>query len=385
MHRAQIQVGSAHFALSANTVRDAAGEVLGYVVEWRDRTGDVRVEREIRALVEAAAGGHLEARVALDGLQGFHRQVAEGLNTLLAEVQGSVEAIGGAFHALAEGNLRHRVQRAMAGTFADLRDDANATSAKLGAMLGAIQEAVERVHGAASEIAAGNADLGRRTEQQAANLEETAASMEELTSTVKANADAAAQAHRLVGGAAEIAGRGGGEVRGVVTTMDRIADDSRRMHDIISVIDGIAFQTNILALNAAVEAARAGEQGRGFAVVASEVRSLAQRSAGAAKEIKDLISGSIERIEAGTGQVHAAGDTIEEVVAAVRRVAALVAEIASASAEQAAGIAQVGQTVAALDEATQQNAALVEEATAAAASLEEQSTTLAELATGFQR
>ncbi|WP_395789136.1 methyl-accepting chemotaxis protein [Aquimonas sp.] len=385
VHRTQIQVGEAHFFLSANTVRGENDEVLGYVVEWRDRTDDVAVERQIAGLVDAAVRGELAARVDATRLKGFHRTVGEGLNRLLDELQPSIDAFGGAFHALAAGDLRHRITRPMQGTFGLLRDDANATSTRLGDLIGAIQDAVQHVHGAAVEIAAGNQDLGARTEQQAANLEETAASMEELTGTVRANADGAAEAQSLVQSAAVTAGRGGNEVRAVVESMNRIAADSRRMHDIISTIDGIAFQTNILALNAAVEAARAGDQGRGFAVVAGEVRTLAQRSANAAREIKALISESIARIEAGANQVHVAGSTIDGVVGAVQRVATLMAEIARASSEQASGISQVGQTISSLDDATQQNAALVEEATAAARALEDQAGTLSKLATSFRR
>jgi methyl-accepting chemotaxis protein len=385
VHRTQIQVGASHFFLSANAVRDASDQVLGYVVEWRDRTHDVRIETEIAGLVDAAMRGELAARIDSQRLQGFHRTVGDGLNRLLDELQPSIEAFGGAFRALAEGDLRHRIERPMQGTFGQLRDHANATSVRLADLIGSIQDAVSQVHGAAVEIAAGNQDLGARTEQQAANLEETAASMEELTSTVRANADGAAEAQGLVQSAATTAGRGGTEVRAVVESMNRIAADSRRMHDIISTIDGIAFQTNILALNAAVEAARAGDQGRGFAVVAGEVRTLAQRSAGAAREIKSLISESIARIEAGAEQVHVAGDTIDGVVGSVQRVAGLMAEIARASSEQASGISQVGQTISALDDATQQNAALVEEATAAARSLEYQSGNLSNLAASFRR
>jgi len=385
VHQGQIQVGEAHFFLSANTVRGEDDNVLGFVVEWRDRTSDVAVERQIAGLVDAAVRGDLAARVDAVRLKGFHRTVGEGLNRLLDELQASIDAFGEAFKALAAGDLQHRISRPMQGTFGQLRDDANATSKRLGELIGAIQDAVQQVHGAAVEIAAGNQDLGARTEQQAANLEETAASMEELTGTVRANADAAAEAQGLVQSAAATASRGGGEVRAVVESMNRIAADSRRMHDIISTIDGIAFQTNILALNAAVEAARAGEQGRGFAVVAGEVRTLAQRSANAAREIKLLISESIARIEAGADQVHVAGSTIDGVVGAVQRVAELMADIARASSEQASGISQVGQTISALDDATQQNAALVEEATAAARALEDQANTLSKLAARFQR
>jgi len=253
-----------------------------------------------------------------------------------------------------------------------MRDDADTTVTQLTDIVGRIQQATDSINLAAGEIASGNSDLSRRTEQQAASLEETAASMEELTSTVRQNADHAVQANQLAAGAANVAEQGGQVVGQVVTTMAGIEAASKRIAEIISVIDGIAFQTNILALNAAVEAARAGEQGRGFAVVASEVRALAQRSAGAAKEIKQLIDDSVEQVAEGSALVQTAGRTMEEIVTGVRRVNDIMAEISAASKEQSAGIEQVNQTITQMDETTQQNAALVEEATAAARAMEEQ-------------
>ncbi|XVJ68631.1 MAG: methyl-accepting chemotaxis protein [Rhizobacter sp.] len=236
----------------------------------------------------------------------------------------------------------------------------------------AVRQSADSVATGSTQIAMGNADLSARTEQQAASLEETAASMEELGSTVSQNADNAAQANQLAAGASAVAVQGGEVVAEVVQTMKGINDSSKKIADIISVIDGIAFQTNILALNAAVEAARAGEQGRGFAVVAAEVRSLAQRSAGAAKEIKALISASVERVDAGTALVDRAGATMNEVVQSIRRLTDIVAEISSASREQSSGVSQVGEAVTLMDQATQQNAALVEESAAAAESLKQQ-------------
>jgi methyl-accepting chemotaxis protein len=247
-----------------------------------------------------------------------------------------------------------------------------------------VQQGTAAISSASGEIAAGNLDLSSRTEQQASSLEETAASMEELTSTVRQNADNAAQANSLAQAASEVAVRGGAIVGRVVDTMSSIDSSARKIVDIIGVIDGIAFQTNILALNAAVEAARAGEQGRGFAVVASEVRNLAQRSAGAAKEIKALIGDSMTQVNAGTTLVQQAGATMDDVVASVARVTDMMAEITSASHEQRLGIDQVNEAIAQMDQVTQQNAALVEEAAAAAASMQDQAARLAQAAAGFR-
>ncbi|MFP5392025.1 MAG: methyl-accepting chemotaxis protein, partial [Gammaproteobacteria bacterium] len=247
-----------------------------------------------------------------------------------------------------------------------------------------VRAGTDTIATASSQIATGNMDLSQRTEEQASSLEETASSMEELTSTVKQNADNARQANVLAVSASEVASRGGMVVAEVVDTMASINDSSRKIVDIISVIDGIAFQTNILALNAAVEAARAGEQGRGFAVVASEVRSLAQRSAGAAKEIKALINDSVEKVDAGGKLVDQAGATMGEIVTSITRVTDIMAEIASASAEQTMGIEQVNTAITQMDEVTQQNAALVEEAAAAANAMQEQAATLSAIVSVFQ-
>ncbi|MYN04694.1 HAMP domain-containing protein [Pseudoduganella sp. DS3] len=252
----------------------------------------------------------------------------------------------------------------------------NGISQRLAAVVGGVREGADQIATASSEIAAGNQDLSARTEQQASSLEETAASMEELTSTVRQNADNARQANTLVRDASEIAARGGAQVAQVVEKMGAINDASRKIEDIISVIDGIAFQTNILALNAAVEAARAGEQGRGFAVVATEVRNLAQRSAAAAHEIKGLIANSTGEVEAGAKLVEQAGATMEEVVHSVRRVTDIMGAITSASEEQRAGIDQVNQAIGQMDQVTQQNAALVEEAAAASAAMQDQAEAL---------
>jgi len=247
-----------------------------------------------------------------------------------------------------------------------------------------VQQSVETINTAAKEIAQGNADLSRRTEDQAASLEKTAASMEELSSTVKQNADNAKQANQLASAASGVAVKGGVAVSAVVNTMAQINESAKKIEDIISVIDGIAFQTNILALNAAVEAARAGEQGRGFAVVAGEVRNLAQRSASAAKEIKELITNSVNKTAEGTKQVETAGETMQEIVSSVKRVSDIIGEISAASQEQSAGIEQVNEAIMKMDDVTQQNTALVEEAAAAAESMMEQADELMNAISVFQ-
>jgi methyl-accepting chemotaxis protein len=257
-------------------------------------------------------------------------------------------------------------------------------NANLADTVARIRIGVDSIASASGEIAAGNADLSSRTEQQAASLEETAASMEQLSSTVKQNADSAKQANQLAAAASDTASRGGATVSEVVSTMSAISASSVKISDIVSVIDGIAFQTNILALNAAVEAARAGEQGKGFAVVAAEVRTLAQRSAQAAKEIKTLIEDTVQKISQGSGSAERAGSTMQEIVSSVQRVTDIMGEIAAASAEQADGIEQVNRAVSQMDEATQQNAALVEEAAAAAGSMQDQAAELTRAVSAFK-
>jgi len=254
----------------------------------------------------------------------------------------------------------------------------------LGVIVNVVRNSTDMITTASREIATGNSDLSQRTEEQASSLEETASSMEELTSTVKQNAENAKHANQLAANASDIAVKGGQAVSEVVQTMASISASSRKITDIISVIEGISFQTNILALNAAVEAARAGEQGRGFAVVAAEVRNLAQRSAAAAKEIKTLIADSVGKVDAGSRQVDQAGATMSEIVIAVKRVTDIMAEIAAASEEQSAGIEEVNQAIVQMDNVTQQNAALVEEAAAAAEAMQEQAVTLMEAVSAFK-
>ncbi|TWI02820.1 methyl-accepting chemotaxis protein [Luteimonas cucumeris] len=342
------------------------------------------INAEIKRLSIAAAAGDFSVRGDAERFQFDFRIMIEGLNSMMSVNDRNLGQLSELLQAIARGDLTVRMDGDFHGVFARMRDDANATVAQLTDIVGHIQDASVHINTAASEIASGNADLSSRTEQQAANLEETAASMEELTSTVRQNAESARQANQLAIGAAGVASKGGDVVGQVVTTMQDIESSSRKIAEIISVIDGIAFQTNILALNAAVEAARAGEQGRGFAVVASEVRTLAQRSAGAAKEIKGLIETSVDKVADGSRLVHQAGTTMGEIVASVQRVTDIMAEISAASQEQSAGIEQVNQTITQMDEVTQQNAALVEEASAAARAMEEQAAALSETVDVFK-
>ncbi|MFY2056759.1 methyl-accepting chemotaxis protein [Achromobacter xylosoxidans] len=292
--------------------------------------------------------------------------------------------VGESFDRIAGGDLTTRVDVQSTNEIGVLMAAVKRMQESLARTVATVRRGVDEINVGSREISAGNTDLSSRTEQQAASLEETAASMEELASTVKQNADNARQANQLAASASDVAERGGSAVAEVVNTMQGISASSRKISEIVSVIDGIAFQTNILALNAAVEAARAGEQGKGFAVVAGEVRSLAQRSAQAAKEIKGLIEDSVSKVGAGSQQVERAGATMQEIVASVKRVTDIMGEISAASEEQSSGIDQVNRAVSQMDEVTQQNAALVEEAAAAAGSLQEQAQRLAEAVAVFK-
>ncbi len=285
---------------------------------------------------------------------------------------------------VAAGDLGSRIEVTRKDETGELLQALKDMNSSLQRVVGGVRTGSDTIVTASTQIAGGNLDLSARTEQQASSLEETAAAMEQITSTVRRNADHARQANAMAGSVSEVASRSGLVVSDVVSTMDEIQASAREIEEIISVIDGIAFQTNILALNAAVEAARAGEQGRGFAVVASEVRTLAQRSATAAKEIKTLIGNSVEKVEDGSRLVRSAGATIEELVTSVRNVTQIMSEISAASGEQEAGIEQVNQAIAQMDTVTQQNAALVEEAAAATEALKEQARRLAQSVSVFR-
>lgn len=365
-------IGGHTFKWAASPIFDEARQRLGTAFEWADRTDELNVEHAVMGLVEKAAKGDLSQRIATENLHGFFQRLGDGVNLLVERTGSGLSEVEQVLQAVAEGDLTEQVQGDYEGTFAQLKASTNHTVEQLKQLLITISEAADAINTGAREIAAGNTDLSQRTEEQASSLEETASSMEQLTATVKQNADNSRQADQLAGRAREVALGGGEKIQSAITAMQTITESSSKIGDIIAVIDGIAFQTNILALNAAVEAARAGEQGRGFAVVASEVRNLAQRSASAAQEIKTLLNSNALAVKSGNGLVLEAGTTMQEVVDGVQRVSALVSDISAASAEQSMGIEQVNTAVTQMDEVTQQNASLVEQAAAAAESLEEQ-------------
>jgi methyl-accepting chemotaxis protein len=376
--------GGRHFQLVANPVLNSDGERLGTVIEWLDRTAEVAAEQELAALLAAVAQGDFSQRLSVDGKHGFFLNLATGMNKLTDIVAQMLDDLANVLKALAEADLTRTITSEYHGQFAALKQDTNATVARLRGLVGHISTATDAINAAASDIAAGNADLSVRTEEQANSLEKMARSIDQFKLSIQHTAENTQRASTLADDANERAQSGGQLVTRVVETMDAIQSASKNIADIIGVIDGIAFQTNILALNAAVEAARAGEQGRGFAVVAAEVRNLAQRSAKAAKEIKMLISDSVTRVDAGVQLVQDTKQTMATSVDSFQKLVGLVAEIAAASREQSITVAQVTQVLMQIDDTTQRNAALVEQAAAAAESLEDQARELRETVAVFR-
>jgi methyl-accepting chemotaxis protein len=366
-------IGGRSMKAIMSPMQDATGRRLGTVIEWFDRTQEVATETELQAVIGAVTAGNLDNRISLEGKRDFFLTLSRGINDLVDTIGMVVTEVRGLVAAANDGDLTKRIEtQGRPGLLVEIGSGINDLTENMATLVSQVKSASAEVSRGADEISSGNANLSQRTEQQASSLEETASSMEEMTSTVKQNADNAGQANQLALAARDHAEKGGAVVSKAITAMGEINSSSKKISDIIGVIDGIAFQTNLLALNAAVEAARAGEQGRGFAVVATEVRNLAGRSANAAKEIKALIQDSVDKVQEGSNLVTQSGATLEQIVSAVKKVTDIVAEIAAASHEQSAGIEQVNKAVMNLDQLTQQDAALVEETSAASEAMAEQ-------------
>jgi len=377
-YTAEISVAELTFQLIAIALRDSEGNHVGTAVQWVDLTEEKDAQEQIDNLINDAIVGKLESRIDTAEYQGFMKELGTNINNLMDSVVAPISDAINVAQALADGDLTLNMRNDYGGEFLALANAMNGSIDNLSNMVDEIRDASTNVFDSSREIAEGNNELSHRTESQASSLEETASAMEELTSTVQQNAENSTEASKLSMSVMEKASSGGAVVRNAITAMSDINKSSKKIADIISVIDEIAFQTNLLALNAAVEAARAGEQGRGFAVVAAEVRNLAQRSAGAAKEIKGLINDSVEAVGQGTKLVDETGQTFTELVSAIEDVSKMIADIDSAGKEQSAGIGEVSAAVSQMDEMTQQNAALVEEAAASSKSMEEQSQALLE-------
>ncbi|UAA38746.1 PAS domain-containing protein [Paraneptunicella aestuarii] len=383
-YKTKIIVGGRHFNLIATPVKSEAGVRIGTVVEWNDITAQVIVEQEVEKLVSDVSEGRLGALISTEGKDGFFLNVSNGLNDLSQTINAFVKDVSAAMLKLSTGDLNISIDNQYQGNFGEVATALNDTVAKLNEVLGNIKLATDSIRSSNHEISIGNDQLSDRTEKQASNLEETAASLEQLTSNVRNTADNATTANQAANSAREQARNGESIVTEAVQSMSAIKESSNKIVEIISVIDDIAFQTNLLALNASVEAARAGEQGRGFAVVANEVRNLAQRSAVSAKEIKELIDVSSARVNTGSDQVNKCGEALKDILTHVDELSTLIADIANSTNEQAAGIGQVNQAVAELDDITQQNAALAEEASSASQSSVQQVDDMVEIVSFFQ-
>ncbi len=374
-----LTVGTRTLRVTTSLVYNENKERIGKVLEWKDRTRQVAIEEEIKTIVTASLSGDLSQRIEVEDKYGFHKMLSQGINDLVDVCERVIKETGEVMGSIAIGDLTHNISCDYEGSFGDLKDDINLTVGNLTQIMSEIASSAGTVMTVSREIAQGNSNLSQRTEEQSSSLEETASSMEQMTSTVRQNAENARQADQLAASAREQAEQGGTVVHDAVNAMSEITESSRKIADIIGVIDEIAFQTNLLALNAAVEAARAGEQGRGFAVVATEVRNLAGRSATAAKEIKELIKDSVVKVKEGSKLVNKSGETLVDINTSVNQVSNIIAEIANASEEQSVGIEQVNKAIGHIDEMNQQNAALVDKAACSARTMDEQTSTLNEL------
>ena len=385
-HQEKFLLGNEWLYLNTNMLTDINKQFCGTFVDWRIITEEVKSENSVKlaqeninSLIASASKGDLGQRIDAQQFEGFYKNLARSMNglmdTIIEPISRSIDILA----TLSKGDLTRTMEGDYHGSFSDIQMALNTTINQLKSMVIQIKQSAGSVNVASGEISRGSIDLAGRTEQQASRLEETAASMEDLKATVNANSENAGNANNLSARARSIAEKGGKVVEEAVIAMSNIEKSSKRISDIIGLIDEIAFQTNLLALNAAVEAARAGDAGKGFAVVASEVRMLAGRSASASKEIKQLINDSAVEVKSGVALVNEAGERLKEIVSSVRQVADIVSEITSATVEQSAGIHEVNQVISEMDEATQQNAALVEENTAAAYSLVNQANRLSEM------
>ncbi|WDE02045.1 methyl-accepting chemotaxis protein [Thalassomonas actiniarum] len=377
-YAANIKLGELSFELKVVALFDANKQHLGLAVEWIDTTDAVNAQEQIATLIEKASRGDLTERIEADQFEGFMLTLGNNINSMLDTIVEPITSCQKILQEMASGNLSQNMEGKYQGAFAKLQSSINSSINNIRKMVDEIRGASNNVFTSSREIASGNNELSHRTESQASSLEETASAMEQLTSTVQQNAENSSEVNRLSSEVMQSASNGGKVVESAITAMKGINKSSSEIADIIGVIDEIAFQTNLLALNAAVEAARAGEQGRGFAVVAAEVRSLAQRSAAAAKDIKGLINDSVEAVGQGSKYVNDTGTTFNELVAAIEKVSLMIRDIEAAGKEQAAGISEVSAAVSQMDEMTQQNAALVEEAAASSKAMEEQAEILME-------
>ena len=373
------ELGNRSYRITAGPVLDSAGNRIGTVAEWLDRTTEVAVEKEVHSIVNSAMKGDLGKRIELHNKVGFFLDLSTGVNQLMEVAETVINDTVETLSHLARGDLTHMMDGDFDGIFATLKADVNATVTKLTEVVSNIQLSASSLESVATEISDSNGEVSLRTEQQAASLEETAAAIEEMTATVRQTAGNTEEANSLASEASQQAVVGGDIVGQAISAMSDISNSSKQISNIIGVIDEISFQTNLLALNAAVEAARAGEQGRSIAVVADEVRKLAAHSASAAREIKELIDDSNRQVERGSGLVNRSGEALNSIVHSIKRVTSIISEISTASQEQAEGIEQVNSSISNMDEGTQQNSSMVEKVTSSINTMSDEVLTLSEM------
>jgi methyl-accepting chemotaxis protein len=379
-----VTIGELHFYQSLTAILDENGQFLGAVMELEDLTNEVAIEREVDLIIANAAQGDFSAQINTSDKDGFYLRISSGLNELVNNINSALSAMNQVLSAVAEGDLTKTIDQNFAGEFGVLRNSVNSTVERLRDILSEVKQSAADIRQSTTEISSNISQLNHRTEAQAASLEETSAAMDEMNTTVKETESRVQAAHENAKNSANIAVRGNESMLKIVSAMDEINSSSTAISNIIGAIDEIAFQTNLLALNAAVEAARAGEQGRGFAVVAGEVRTLAQRSATAAKEIKSLISESRGKVESGTVLVHESGETLKTIVEEFTKVGETMAEVMRGAESQSTGISEVAQSIVAMDQGTQQNASMAEECATASANMADQAQRLDQLISFFR-